>query len=157
MPSPVHYSQKDLLNILNSNPPLTPVEPLRTAPLKMEVRDTEGETLGLGVQLSPDLPPASHSVGAAGTDVVDEIFVELVSTEESFLAELETMEGIIREILVPLGVVGQDWTEAVVNLKNLHAEFVTHLNKEERNGIMRETLKDILGWVTLTLGVKTGC
>jgi len=140
MPSPAHYSQNDLLNILNSNPPLTTVEPLRTAPLKEEV------THGLGVQLSPCLPPASHSVGETG--LVDEIFVELVNTEESFLAEVETIELIVREILVPLGVVEHEWTDAVTNLKALHSEFVGHLNAEgEHTGITPEVLKDILKWV----------
>jgi len=140
MPSPAHYSQNDLLNILNSNPPLTPVEPLRTAPLKEEV------TLGLGVQLSPGLPPASHSVWETG--VVDEIFVELVNTEKSFLTEVETIEVIVREILVPLGVVEHEWTYVVTNLKILHSEFVGHLNAEgERTGITPEVLQDILKWV----------
>lgn len=153
MPSPAHYSQNDLLNILNSNPPLTPVEPLRTTPFKPE----DGEvTHGLGVQLLPGLPPASHSMEET-VGIVDEIFVELVGTEESFLAELETMEGIIREILVPLEVVGQEWMEAVRNLKTLHAEFVTQLNGEERAGITREVLKEILRWVLSLMGGMLIC
>lgn len=136
--------------MLNSNPPLTPVEPLRTTPFKQEREDGE-VTHGLGVQLSPGLPPASHSMGEA-VGIVDEIFVELVGTEESFLAELETMEEIICEILVPLEVVGQEWTETARNLKTLHAEFVTQLNGKERTGITREVLKEILRWVLSLMG-----
>ena len=89
MPSPAHYGQTDLLNILESNPPLTPVPPLQTATFR---KDSGERDLDMSLRVdtpegtapsSPGLPPASHS-----TDVmegpIDEIFLELLHTEQSF-------------------------------------------------------------------------
>jgi hypothetical protein len=157
MPSPVHYSQNDLLNILDSNPPLTPVPPLRTAPLPT-VEDTLSETnvvTGLGVQvddappLSPGLPPASHTIDPSPTGPVDEIFVELVATEDSFVLELDTIERIVAELLVPMDIVSKEWLDVVRDLRALHVRFVRDLNSDEKTGITPSILNTILHWVSL--------
>ena len=136
MPSPVHYSQTDLLNILESNPPLTPVPPLRTSPPAIESEAPDAP------QLSPGLPPASHC-----DRQVDDIFVELLQTENSFLEEVNTIEIIVREILAPLGVADDRWLHAVEDLKDLHGTFVQDLIGEKMSGITPTVLKVLLKWV----------
>jgi hypothetical protein len=144
MPSPAHYSQTDLMNILDSNPPLTPVAPLRAAPLVEEgLRPgTPADT----APLSPGLPPASHSEDTM-EGPIDEIFLELLHTETSFLSELDTIDSIVRDILLPLDVVDTKWLNAVDNLKTLHGEFVQHLSAGDRAGITPAVLESILKWV----------
>ena len=148
MPSPVHYSQKDLLNILDSNPPLTPVAPLRTAPLP-----PDGTNVGLNVTVDiPDVAPLSSGLPPSHAEEsmdgpFDEIFLELLHTEMSFLSEVETMAVIVKEILNPLGVVESSWIDAVEELKLLHTQFVAQLRAGERAGITPGVLKSILKWV----------
>jgi hypothetical protein len=146
MPSPAHYSQTDLMNILDSNPPLTPVPPLRTAPLHPQ--DTEGLGVDVpdGAPLSPGLPPALHA--EEGLDgPFDEIFLELLHTETSFLSEVETIEVIVREVLQPLDVVDSAWLDTATKLKELHTGFVGQLGAGDRAGITPIVLKSILKWV----------
>ena len=148
MPSPVHYSQTDLLNILDSNPPLTPIPPLRTAPLPPDEK-----TVGLNVHvegpdvapLSPGLPPLHAEEAMEGP--FDEIFLELFRTETSFLSEVDTIQAIVRELLNPLGVVETTWVDVVVDMKKLHTKFVGQLGAGERAGITPGVLKSILHWV----------
>jgi len=148
LPSPAHYSQRDLLNILDSNPPLTPIPPLRTAPLRPDEKpvglDGHGEAPGVA-PLSPGLPPLHAEESMEGP--FDEIFLELLHTETSFLSEVETIEVIVREVLHPLGAVEPTWVEAVEDLKKLHTEFVKQLGASERAGITPDVLKSILKWV----------
>jgi hypothetical protein len=145
-PSPAHYSQRDLLHLLDSNPRLTPVLPLRTAPLV----PANGELgVDLTLSLSPGLPPASHSMEVVG-DPIDEVFVELASTENSFLEELDTIGMVLKEILVPLEIVSSEWLEAVSKLNSLHREFVRQLGVHERVVLTPPTLKSILNWVSLS-------
>ena len=146
MPSPAHYSQTDLLHILDSNPPLTPVPPLRTTA-------SEDTVTGLGVQvddappLSPGLPPASHTVDPSPAGPVDDIFVELVATEDSFVVELNTMERMVAELLVPMDIVSREWLDVVQDLTGLHVRFVRDLNSDGKTGITPSILNTILHWV----------
>jgi hypothetical protein len=152
MPSPIHYSQNDLLHILDSNPPLTPVPPLRTTTTGNDPR-VNGPVTGLGVQvddappLSPGLPPASHAVDPTPPGPVDEIFVELVATEDSFVVELDTIERIVAELLVPMSIVSKEWLDVVRDLRALHVKFVRDLNSDEKMGITPSILDTILEWV----------
>jgi hypothetical protein len=108
---------------------------------------------GLGVQvddappLSPGLPPASHTVDPAPTGPVDEIFVELVATEDSFVVELHTIERIVAELLVPMAIVSKEWLDVVRDLRALHVRFVRDLNSDEKTGITPSILNTILHWV----------
>ena len=77
----------------------------------------------------------------------DEIFLELLHTETSFLSEVDTIEAIVRELLNPLGVVETTWVDVVVDMKKLHTEFVGQLGAGERGGITPGVLKSILHWV----------
>jgi hypothetical protein len=146
MPSPAHYSQTDLMNILDSNPPLTPVPPLRTAPLQPLELEGRGVEVPDGAPFSPGLPPALHAEEELNGPF-DEIFLELLHTETSFLSEVETIEVIVREILKPLDVVDASWLDAVSKLKELHTEFVAQLGAGDRAGITPVVLKSILKWV----------
>src|SRR5579859_7736143 len=152
MPSPAHYSQNDLLNILDSNPPLTPIPPLRTAPLPSDDKNVglnlHVEGPDVVVPSSPGLPPLHAEEAMEGP--FDEIFLELLHTETSFLSEVETIEIIVREVLNPLGVVEANWVDAVTQLKKLHTEFVGQLGAGDRAGITPGVLKSILIWVRRT-------
>jgi len=141
MPSPAHYSQIDLFNILETNPPLTPVAPLRTAPVAPEV-DV--------VPVSPGFPPALHAEDTEGP--IDEIFLELLHTETSFLSEIETIEAMVKEVLCPLGVVGSDWVSGVSSLRILHAGFAKELGKSDSGAITPTLLQSLLEWVLSLLG-----
>jgi uncharacterized NAD(P)/FAD-binding protein YdhS len=80
---------------------------------------------------------------------MDEIFLELLHTEKSFLSELDTIDTIVRDILIPLSVVDAKWHDAVDNLKSLHDEFVQHLGAGDRAGITPVVLETIVKWVGL--------
>jgi hypothetical protein len=146
MPSPAHYSQTDLMNILDSNPPLTPVPPLRTAPLVDN--SLRPETPGDVAPLSPGLPPASHSEDTM-EGPIDEIFLELLHTEKSFLSELDTIDSIVRDILIPLGIVDNKYLASINSLKQLHADFVRSLAADDRAGITPLVLETIIKWVNI--------
>lgn len=152
MPSPAHYSQTDLLNILDSNPPLTPIPPLRTAPLPPDEKNVglnvHVEGLDVTAPLSPGLPPLHAEEAMEGP--FDEIFLELLHTETSFLSEVETIMVIVREVLNPLGAVEGTWVDAVAELKKLHTEFVGQLGAGDRAGITPGVLGSILKWVCPT-------
>ena len=139
MLSPAHYSQTDLLNILDTNPPLTPVAPLRTAPLPPEVDIAP---------VSPGLPPALHAEETFDGPI-DEIFLELLHTETSFLSEIEAIENMVQNVLGPLHVVESDWSDAVSSLKLLHAGFAKELGASDRGAITPDVLLSILKWVNI--------
>jgi len=145
MPSPAHYSQMDLLNILETNPPLTPVAPLRTAPLAPEVELAPP---------SPGLPPALHAEETMDGPI-DDIFLELLHTESSFLSEIETIEEMVIDVLGPLKVVESSWTEGIKNLKTLHTVFAGELAVGDRAGITPVVLQNILKWVNNLFGLLT--
>jgi hypothetical protein len=95
--------------------------------------------------LSPGLPP-SHAEGSMDGPF-DEIFLELLHTETSFLSEVEAIAIIVKEILNPLGVVEGSWIEAVEEMKLLHTQFVGLLGAGECAGITPGVLTGILKWV----------
>jgi hypothetical protein len=134
------------MNILNSNPPLTPVPPLRTAPL-IET-GLRPETPGDVPPLSPGLPPASHSEDTM-EGPIDEIFLELLHTEKSILSELDIIHSIVRDVLIPLGIVDHKYLISINSLKQLHAEFVQSLAAGDRAGITPLVLETIIKWVNI--------
>ena len=136
IPSPMHGSERNLLNLVRSNPPLTPVPPLRTSPLP-----GESETTNIA-QSSPGLPPASRR-----DRLMDDIFVEFLQTESSFLQEVNAIEVIIQEILAPLGIADDRWLHFVQDIKHLYRAFVQDLVEESMGGISPTVLKVLLKWV----------
>jgi hypothetical protein len=73
--------------------------------------------------------------------------VELVATEDSFVAELDTIERIVAELLVPMDIVSKEWLDVVRDLRALHVRFVRDLNSDEKTGITPSILNTILQWV----------
>ena len=78
---------------------------------------------------------------------MDEIFLELLHTERLFLLELDTINTIARDILIPLGIVETGYLDTVGGLKNLHGEFVNQLSAGDRAGITPNVLNCIVKWV----------